>query len=162
MRAIHILLIGLVTMVSIDRPAAQDVGNETPESMVGSSGLLPEVETRIEGLTTATLPSVRRAGEEETPQFAGEIHYGWVNAGARATDVILKVTGWNFDTPVPFIVLTQARQTSNLDHGWTDQFAIQVIETGRDFIRLRIRRMDDGTGPSGWGQELRVDMYVIE
>lgn len=162
MRAEYFLLIGLAALPSIEGVAAQDMEIETSELMIGSSGLVPEVETRVEDLTTATLQSVRKAGVEETSQFAGEIHYGWANAGARTTDVVLKVAGWNFDTSVPVIVLTQARQTSNLDHGWSDQFAIQVIETGRDFIRLRIRRVDDGTGPSGWGQQLRVDMYVVE
>lgn len=118
---------------------------------VGSSGLVPE--------TTAKVNLVMPKGVT-AEAFAGQQHYGWVNAGSRSGDLILKVTGWSFSTPTPQIVQCQARQMDNLDHGWSDQFGIQVIETGRDFVRIRIRRLDVNGG--GWGQQLRVDMVVIE
>ena len=70
------------------------------------------------------------------------------------------MNGWNFATAAPTSVFCQARQSDNIDHGWSDQFAVQVIETGRDFVRIRIHRIDNGGG--GWGQNLRIDMLIIE
>jgi len=118
--------------------------------LIGSSGLLPEVIEKVHLVT----PKGVTAGA------IGQQHYGYVFIGNRSGDVIFKVTGWNFATPTPQIVQCQPRQADNLDHGWSDQFGIQVIETGRDFVRIRIRRLD--SNGSGWGQNLRVDMVIIE
>ncbi len=69
-----------------------------------------------------------------------------------------KVNGFDI-AESPTVVLCQPRQMDNIDHGWSDQFAIQVIETGKTFVRIRVRRID--SNGSGWGQNLRVDMIVI-
>jgi hypothetical protein len=90
------------------------------------------------------------------------MHTNFYLMGARESDFIAKCVGWTLGTTVPRAVLCQARQSDNNDRGFTDQFVIQVIETARDFIRIRIRRIDDGTSASGWGQNLRVDILVIE
>jgi hypothetical protein len=52
--------------------------------------------------------------------------------------------------------------SQNLDFGWPDQFSCQIIETSRDFVRFRVRRLDNGTGSSGWGQDLRADLLIID
>jgi len=120
------------------------------QGRTGSSAALPELVLQ---------PSGRRRDQS----LAGGV-YSWntYNGGSAAWDVIWKLLGWNFAGPVPAVVLCQARQSDNIDHGWTDQFVIQVIETGRDFVRIRVRRIDDGTGGSGWGQNLRIDVLAIE
>jgi hypothetical protein len=115
----------------------------------GSSGLLPEVVAAVQLPRAAVGPSA-----------AGQFHWGFVLAGSSGGDMVLKATGWNFGTPIPMVVICQARQSDNLDHGWSDQFGLQVIETGRDFVRVRIRRLDNNG--SGWGQNLRIDMFIIE
>jgi hypothetical protein len=57
--------------------------------------------------------------------------------------------------------MCQARQESNIDYDWPDQFAIQVIETGKDFVKIRIRRIDKCADESpGWAQCLRIDIMV--
>jgi hypothetical protein len=93
------------------------------------------------------------------PEFTGQQHYNWYSIGSGGGDRIIKTLGWNFSTPTPSIVLCQARQTENQDYGWSDQFSIQVIETGIDFVRIRIHRSD---GKVDWGQNLRIDILVIE
>lgn len=94
-----------------------------------------------------------------TAEALGQWHYSWVFVGSQPGDVTFKVTGFNFSTSVPSVVVCQARQSVNLDNGWSDQFAIQVIETGQDFVRIRVHRLDI---PGGWGQNLRVDMIIVE
>lgn len=127
------------------------------EQLIGSSALLVEEEVQAEHLGTLQLAAL-------TPQAVGNWHGFSVTVGPRSGDVVLKVTGVSFRTTYPNQVLCQARQNSNqnLDFGWSDQFSIQVIETSSDFVRIRVRRMDDGTGSSGWGQNLRVDFLVID
>jgi len=126
------------------------------QQMLGSSGLLPEKTGKVEHLLQS---EVRMAAAAVGTQFAGSCTVGPSNS-----DVIFKCTGWNFKSSYPPQVFLQARQNSNqnLDFGWTDQFCLQVIETARDFVRFRVRRMDDGTSSSGWGQNLRVDIFVID
>ncbi|MBC8555372.1 MAG: hypothetical protein H8D23_37635 [Candidatus Brocadiales bacterium] len=79
----------------------------------------------------------------------------------KGGDLTIKCTGWNFSTLKPGTVICQARQETNNDHDWPDQFAIQVIETGKDFVKIRIRRIDKCADESpGWAQLLRVDIMV--
>jgi hypothetical protein len=120
------------------------------ERRTGSSALVPEIVLRPAGKG----PDRVAAG--------GPFHWNYYAGGSASWDVVWKLLGWNLTNPVPAAVLCQARQSDNLDHGWPDQFWIQVIETGRDFVRVRVRRIDGGTGGSGWGQNLRLDVLVIE
>ncbi len=79
----------------------------------------------------------------------------------KGGDLTIKCTGWNFNTPKPGSVICQARQEKNADHDWPDQFAVQVIETGKDFIKIRVRRIDKCADESpGWAQCLRIDIIV--
>lgn len=87
--------------------------------------------------------------------------FGYAMIGSSDGDVIAKIVGLGRPglSASPFTVLCQTRQSENVDRGYTDQFAVQVIETGRDFFRVRIRRIDaDG---AGWGQKLRLDFGII-
>jgi hypothetical protein len=149
--------------------------SSTRAQQPGSGAHLPEVELRAErvvrfqllGLQTATVgmqvpqPIAMQALQ---PAAAGTYNSASVVIGPRQGDFIAKVTGWSLSTEYPAQVFCQPRQNrdQNLDFGWSDQFVVQVIETSRDFVRIRIRRIDDGTGSSGWGQNLRVDILVIE
>ncbi len=79
----------------------------------------------------------------------------------KGGDLTIKCTGWNFKTPRPGTVICQARQDENVDHDWPDQFGVQVIETGKDFVKIRIRRIDKCADESpGWAQCLRIDIIV--
>jgi len=118
--------------------------------LTGSAAVLPVIEL-----------DKQRDSKPDAKLLAAVSDYGYVTVGSRSGDVILKVSGFNI-AEIPTVVLCQARQMSNIDHGYSDQFAIQVIETAKSFVRMRIRRIDDGTGSSGWGQKLRVDILVID
>ncbi|MHC4139586.1 MAG: hypothetical protein ACYSR1_07015 [Planctomycetota bacterium] len=84
---------------------------------------------------------------EEVIQEVKEIHKtgdNWVCGyitvlHKKGGDLTIKCTGWNFSTPKPGTVICQARQEENTDYDWPDQFAIKVIETGKDFVKIRIR-----------------------
>jgi hypothetical protein len=97
---------------------------------------------------------------------AEKVHWGYTIIGSsNCGDVLCKVIGWKFSTATPTIVLCQAAQdrlnpNANLDHGWPDQFSVQVLETSTDFVMIRVRRID--LNGSNWGQNLRIDMLVIE
>jgi|SRR5579859_7909068 len=69
------------------------------------------------------------------------------------------VTGIQLATAIPATILLQARQGDNQDFGFPDVFALQVIKTDVDRLILRVKRLDS---PTGWGQNLRVDMLIIE
>jgi hypothetical protein len=47
----------------------------------------------------------------------------------------------------------------NLDFGFPDQFAVQVIDTSATQLLVRILRLDSN---SGWGQELRLDIFIVD
>ena len=71
----------------------------------------------------------------------------------------LTITGLSLGTTNPATVLLQPRQSDNQDKGFSDVFAIQLVETALDHIKIHIKRLDSA---SGWGQNLRVDILIIE
>ncbi len=87
---------------------------------------------------------------------------GYINVlNVKGGDLTIKCTGWDFSTPKPGTVICQARQEENVDHDWPDQFAVQVVETGKDFVKIRVRRIDKCADESpGWAQNLRIDIIV--
>lgn len=106
---------------------------------------------------------------DEVIQEVKEIHKtgdnwvcGYINVlHKKGGDLTIKCTGWEFSTSRPGTVICQARQEENTDYDWPDQFAIKVIETGKDFVKIRIRRIDRCADESpGWAQCLRVDIIV--
>jgi hypothetical protein len=96
----------------------------------------------------------------------GNVTYWSVTVGSQdgtiPNDLIFKITGLNLGTSTPFCVVFQSRQTENKNNGWSDKFAIQVIDTSKDFIRVSIRRMDRPYEGQGWGQQLGLNFIVQE
>lgn len=94
----------------------------------------------------------------------GNVTVGFAEVGPNGDDVdfILTITGFSFTVDVPSLILFQPRQSINEDVGFPDQFAVQVLSAGRDNIVCRIRRQDDDAGPTGWGQNLRLDIFVVD
>jgi hypothetical protein len=90
----------------------------------------------------------------------GNVTAGFVIAGSSTTqDLLLTITGLNLTTNTPAVVLLQPRQSANQDFGFPDEFAVQVIDTSATELLVRIQRLD---GNSGWGQELRLDVLIID
>jgi hypothetical protein len=81
-------------------------------------------------------------------------------AGSSPTqDLLLTITGLNLTTDTPAVVLLQPRQSANQDFGFPDEFAVQVIDTSATELLVRIQRLD---GSSGWGQDLRLDILIVD
>jgi hypothetical protein len=47
----------------------------------------------------------------------------------------------------------------NQNNNFPDQFAAQVITTAQDRVVVRVKRLD---GNGGWGQNLRLDLFVVD
>jgi len=74
-------------------------------------------------------------------------------------DMLVVVSGLNLATNTPAVVLVQPRQSVNQNLGWSDEFAVQVITTSTTEIQVLIRRLDAN---SGWGQNLRLDFFIVD
>jgi hypothetical protein len=74
-------------------------------------------------------------------------------------DLLVAVQGLNLTTNTPSVVLVQPRQSVNQSLGWSDEFAVQVITTSATEIQVLVRRLDMNTG---WGQNLRLDFFIID
>lgn len=123
-----------------------------------------EITLPVENLSTFSLPVV--PGAQIALSGGGLFQTGSViNPGPvpNDTDLRIIVNGWSFGTDNPRIVLLQPRQGENFDRGFPDQFALQVISTGRDFIKFSVLRVDvnDPENLNGWGQNLRIDILVV-
>jgi hypothetical protein len=73
--------------------------------------------------------------------------------------MLLTVTGLSLTTDTPAVVLVQPRQAVNQNMGWSDQYAVQVITTSKTQIKVLVRRLDQN---SGWGQSLRLDLFIVD
>lgn len=81
-------------------------------------------------------------------------------AGSSSTqDLLLTITGLQLTTDTPAVVLLQTRQSANQNFGYTDEFAVQVIDTSETELLVRIQRVDSN---SGWGQDLRLDIFIVD
>jgi hypothetical protein len=90
----------------------------------------------------------------------GNVVATWCIAGSSTTqELILTIFGFSLTTDTPSTVLMQPRQSDNQDHGYPDEFAVQVITTSATEMLVRIRRLDSD---SGWGQDLRLDIFVVD
>jgi hypothetical protein len=90
----------------------------------------------------------------------GNVVATYVIAGPSSTqDLLLTITGLSLTTDTPAVVLLQPRQSDNQDYGFTDEFAVQVIDTSATEILVRIQRLDSN---SGWGQNLRLDIFIVD
>ena len=75
-----------------------------------------------------------------------------------AQDLLLTITGLNLATDTPTVVLLQPRSV-NQGLGFSDEFAVQVIDTSATELLVRIHRLDLD---SGWGQDLRLDIFIVD
>jgi hypothetical protein len=124
---------------------------------------IPEIEVALD----ATSVPLGSGGAAPAATRAGIMVYGNAILGSNPAnqDLVIKaqLTAPNFFTVTrPRVIQLQARQADNNDFGFPDLFSMQVIETGIDFIRFRLRRMDNHANPTGWGQNLRIDVFVID
>jgi hypothetical protein len=78
---------------------------------------------------------------------------------SASQELLVVVQGLNLTTNTPAVVLVQPRQSWNQNKGWSDEFAVQVITTSTTEIQVLVRRLDDN---SGWGQNLRLDFFIID
>jgi hypothetical protein len=67
--------------------------------------------------------------------------------------------GFNFFRSIPAAILIQPRQGINQNFGFPDVFAVQVIATSTSAILCRVTRLDLAVG---WGQDLRLDVFVVQ
>jgi hypothetical protein len=78
---------------------------------------------------------------------------------SHTQQLLLTITGLNLRTATPAVVLLQPRQSVSQDFGFPDQFSVQVIDTSVTQLLVRIQRLDCG---AGWGQELRLDIFIVD
>jgi hypothetical protein len=118
-------------------------------------------EAALEGARTLSLGErADQPGALAAVPGLGNVTVGFAFAGSSGTqDLLFTITGFALTTPTPTAVLFAPRQSDNRDLGFPDQFAVQIIETHTDSILCRIRRLD---AASGWGQNLRIDVFVID
>jgi hypothetical protein len=98
------------------------------------------------------------------PQFVAP-NRCWVGVctiGPRNGDILFRCFNFGFSNSPP-IVFCQTRNHPSQFINFPDQFACQVIGTtsqDNGSVWFRIRRIDDGTGSSGWGQNLQASILV--
>lgn len=78
---------------------------------------------------------------------------------SASQNLLVAVKGLNLTTATPAVVLVQPRQAVNQNLGWSDEYAVQVITTSKTEIQVLVRRLDLN---SGWGQNLRLDILIID
>ena len=78
---------------------------------------------------------------------------------SASQELLVVVTGLSLTTATPAVVLVQPRQAVNQNMGWSDEYAVQVITTSKTEIQLLVRRLDLN---SGWGQSLRLDLFIVD
>jgi hypothetical protein len=104
------------------------------------------------------------AAQEVTARAAvpslGNVHFEGYSVGPSTTNNRKYLFGgFNLTTDRPRVVLVQPRQGDNQDFNFPDQFAVQVITTSRTRILCAVRRIDSD---AGWGQNLRLDLFVVD
>ena len=121
------------------------------------------------GSTTVNAQNVRvlslgqRTGEPEALDAVpglGNVTVTSVTLPPSANQQMLVVVqGLNLTTNTPAVVLVQPRQSVNQNLDWSDEFAVQVITTSTTEIQVLVRRLDMN---SGWGQNLRLDFFIVD
>ena len=79
--------------------------------------------------------------------------------GSSAQELLVVIQGLNLTTATPTVVLVQTRQSVNQNQGFSDEFVTQVITTSKTQIQVLVRRVD---AASGWGQHLRLDLFIVD
>jgi hypothetical protein len=142
---------------------------KTGKKTAAGSGAIKKGIKRLKEVTVpmqAVRVQLGPAGPGEAVR-AGIMVYGSVRVGPHGpnSDLIIKAQLTPpvlFSVTRPRIIQLQARQADNLDFGFPDQFGLMALETGIDFLKFRIRRLDNGAQPTGWGQNLAVDILCID
>jgi hypothetical protein len=113
----------------------------------------PEVTVSVEKKAGQPTPSV------VIPGLGNVVNTFALVGGSATNEKTFIIAGLNLTTPTPATILIQPRQSDNQELGYHDEFAVQVIETGTDHIKVRIKRLDSTVG---WGQNLRLDILIID
>jgi hypothetical protein len=120
---------------------------------VTAADVVDEVEIAVE-------PAEQPVGPEAVVPGLGNVTATFARAGSSNTNQRqYTITGLNLTTAVPAVVLVQPRQGDNQNNKFPDQFAAQVITTAQDRVVVRVKRLD---GNGGWGQNLRLDLFVVD
>jgi len=100
---------------------------------------------------------------ELSPQFVdpNRFYTGACRVGPRSGDVTFTCFGLGFPSSNPRLVQCQTRNSPLQPTSFPDQFGCQVIGTRPGSVTVRIRRLDDGTTSSGWGQDLRLNLLIV-
>jgi hypothetical protein len=105
---------------------------------------------------TVTVQAVQRVA---VPGL-GNVTAGSVIAGSsQAQDLLFTIAGLSLTTDTPTVVLLQPRQSVNQLSGFSDEFAVQVLTTSETELQVLVRRVDMA---SGWAQELRLDVFIVD
>jgi hypothetical protein len=144
-------LIACTVMLTLITALAQAQSQSAPGA--------PELQVEEdEGEAEAVVPAPGGA-----PRFVSEfaLYTGSCTVGPRAWDVIFTCFGLGFPSANPTTVHCQLRNPPFDPSAYPDQFACQVLSTSPGLVTVRIRRMDLGTGGSGWDQDLRLNLLIV-
>ena len=129
-----------------------------------TAGPAAQASTTVSVQDTRVFPAVQQAGEVEA--HAAVPGLGNVTAttvtlqqGSPAQELLVVIQGLNLTTATPRVVLVQPRQSVNQNQGNPDEFVTQVITTSKTQIQVLVRRVDAN---SGWGQHLRLDLFIVD
>jgi hypothetical protein len=93
------------------------------------------------------------------PELGNVVAAFCIAGPSQTQQLLLTISGLNLRTATPAVVLMQPRQSVSQDFGFPDQFSVQVIDTSATQLLVRIQRLDSD---SGWGQELRLDIFIVD
>lgn len=110
--------------------------------------------------THVSVPAQGLGSNRTFGQQLDKVTFGFATVGSSNTPGLrFTITGLSLTSATPTVVLFQPRQSDNQDNNWSDEFAVQVIETAQNQISGRVQRIDNPN--SGWGQDLRLDFLII-
>jgi len=128
-----------------------------------TAGPAAQASTTVNVQDVRVLSLSRPAGEAEARAAVpglGNVTATYVTVAPNASQqLVVVVKGLNLTTDTPTVVLVQPRQAVNQNMGWSDEYAVQVITTSKTEIQVLVRRLDLN---SGWGQNLRLDLFIVD
>jgi hypothetical protein len=111
-------------------------------------------------IMSVTAESTGGAGAEAVVPGLGNVVSTFAIVGSSTIrSRLINITNLNLSTNTPAVVMLQPRQADNQDFGFPDEFTVQVIKTSAKSILCRILRTDAN---SGWGQNLRLDLFIVD
>lgn len=110
-------------------------------------------------MAAITVPVFRYNTVLTAPPGGVSIEAASVIAGySPDNELTVTATGLNRGAYGPGYVFLQARQSDDIEHGYPDEFALQVIQVSSDSVTFRVKRLDVS---DGWGQQLQVDILFV-